>query len=533
MSGRRVSGAPGQIISPWFSLGPPFLAAHFLPRLRHSAQLLLDLPFLPLAAGDGSLPAVMGGLCGPAGARVFQPQSRAHLSLAVEHWCEDRESALKRYGPISCWDVSLVTDMSGLFEDQDAFDEDISAWDVSRVTNMQMMFCGAASFNQPLGRWDVGRVRNFSWMFAGARSFDQAIGGWDTGAARQLDGMFSDALSFNQDLSSWDVSSVDLLDVDAVFDNAASFAQDLSPWHAIHRLRDSAASDRLSPPTVLRAVQSHGCAIRFAPTALRADPALAVAAVRQNARAVRYLSDANAARAAVEADWTAIGHAVGPIRWDRGVVLAAARQSGESLDLLLGGPAIGEEGGRRAIIGDAEIFAAAVANHGAALRHADRRVRLDRRIVLLAVRNDWTALRHALAGDVEIIRAAEKSCGGVLRISSLEELPGKYGEQVRNWVRKIVQRPQGGDPCRPRDAMQAHAMFSCKYPGKREEHLDCFVRGDAIDPRFPDLGWRLRDALKGGDPREEAAKRDRAEAAAAGGAAKRRRCARGGGGAAE
>ena len=35
---------------------------------------------------------------------------------------------------------------------------DISNWDTSRVTNMQGLFQGAESFNQPLNKWNVSNV---------------------------------------------------------------------------------------------------------------------------------------------------------------------------------------------------------------------------------------------------------------------------------------------------------------------------------------------------------------------------------------
>ena len=42
--------------------------------------------------------------------------------------------------PIGNWDVSNVTNMSGMFEGAKSFNQDISNWDVSNVTNMISMF---------------------------------------------------------------------------------------------------------------------------------------------------------------------------------------------------------------------------------------------------------------------------------------------------------------------------------------------------------------------------------------------------------
>ena len=47
------------------------------------------------------------------------------------------------------------------------FNQDISKWDVSKVTNMSGMFLRATRFNQDIGSWDVSQVLicsfNVSW----------------------------------------------------------------------------------------------------------------------------------------------------------------------------------------------------------------------------------------------------------------------------------------------------------------------------------------------------------------------------------
>merc|ERR1719379_2814361 len=49
------------------------------------------------------------------------------------------------------WDVSLVTDMEGLFTDMAQFNVDISSWNTAKVTNMKGMFAGASAFNKDIG----------------------------------------------------------------------------------------------------------------------------------------------------------------------------------------------------------------------------------------------------------------------------------------------------------------------------------------------------------------------------------------------
>ena len=63
-------------------------------------------------------------------------------------------------------DTSHISDMSSLFQSTKRTDfSGIENWDVSNVTNMSGMFEGVKSFNQPLNAWDVSRVKNMSYMF--------------------------------------------------------------------------------------------------------------------------------------------------------------------------------------------------------------------------------------------------------------------------------------------------------------------------------------------------------------------------------
>ena len=68
-----------------------------------------------------------------------------------------KQRVVTKYGDISNWDVSNVTNMygmfgnvAGMFEDARYFNQPLNKWNVSNVTNMRGMFIRAESFNQPL-----------------------------------------------------------------------------------------------------------------------------------------------------------------------------------------------------------------------------------------------------------------------------------------------------------------------------------------------------------------------------------------------
>ena len=75
----------------------------------------------------------------------------ADIRDAVNLWCKDSTAAEIKYGNISDWDTSRVTNMDKLFYRKDKFNDDISTWDVSSCTSMEWMFFDAANFDQ--GEW--------------------------------------------------------------------------------------------------------------------------------------------------------------------------------------------------------------------------------------------------------------------------------------------------------------------------------------------------------------------------------------------
>ena len=51
---------------------------------------------------------------------------------------------------------------------------------------MNNSFRSARNFNQPLGNWDVSKVTNFTGMFEHALSFDLGISDWKASSASRM-----------------------------------------------------------------------------------------------------------------------------------------------------------------------------------------------------------------------------------------------------------------------------------------------------------------------------------------------------------
>ena len=146
-----------------------------------------------------------------------------NIKNAVALWCEDCDTATARYGHISEWDTCAVTNMRGLFEEQNEFNADIITWNVESVRDMSSMFYNASSFDQPLSAWNVKGVRDMSSMFQGASAFNQSLGSWKVDGVRDMRFMFAEASSFNQPLGSWNVKGV--RDMMSMFEAASTFNQ--------------------------------------------------------------------------------------------------------------------------------------------------------------------------------------------------------------------------------------------------------------------------------------------------------------------
>ena len=156
--------------------------------------------------------------------------------IAIKQWGNGRWTSMEKsfYGCSNLVgdtndrpDLSTVTDMNNMFNNADAFNQNIGDWDVSKVTNMSNMFAHTAIFNQPIGGWDVSSVTDLSGMFQHS-SFNQPIGGWNTGEVTDMNNMFNYNHIFNQPIGDWVTRNV--TNMSAMFRRAFGFNQPIGGW---------------------------------------------------------------------------------------------------------------------------------------------------------------------------------------------------------------------------------------------------------------------------------------------------------------
>lgn len=139
--------------------------------------------------------------------------NKSELQSAVNLWINSNDVAFCKYGHISNWNTSEITNMSGLFQNAGEFNDDISNWNTSNVTSMASMFQNASNFNQDISNWNVGKVTTFLNMFNNASSFDQNIFIWNVGENGQSNilfgTMFDGATQMDNNYSAAPTPSID------------------------------------------------------------------------------------------------------------------------------------------------------------------------------------------------------------------------------------------------------------------------------------------------------------------------------------
>ena len=147
-----------------------------------TSDALDDVPYAEVVGVEplGDAPSDNVDSLGKERTKAFMFTNDSLRQVLKEYFGGKRREVEKIYGLIGTWDVSQVTDMSGLFKNP-LFNEPIGTWNTSNVKTMSYMFCGAECFNQNLNKWNISRVRDMSYMFSHASNFNHFdnISEWD------------------------------------------------------------------------------------------------------------------------------------------------------------------------------------------------------------------------------------------------------------------------------------------------------------------------------------------------------------------
>ncbi len=162
-------------------------------------------------------------------ARAFNQNISSWNTAAVTNMLQMFSGAWAFNQNIGSWNTSAVTNMSNMFFDATVFNQDISSWNTSAVTNMSSMFQQTLAFNQNIGAWNTATVTNMNGMFWGAKSFNQNISAWNTAAVTNMSGMFFGANVFNQNISAWNTAAV--TNMSLMFSGSGAFNQNLGTWN--------------------------------------------------------------------------------------------------------------------------------------------------------------------------------------------------------------------------------------------------------------------------------------------------------------
>jgi len=156
------------------------------------------------------------------------PISTGNIEAALKMWANNKDEAVRRFGPIEKWTLVGFQDLDDVFWDKSDFNADLTEWDVTAVTSAQWTFNLATNFNGDISQWNVGNLENADNMFLDATSFNRDVADWDVSSVTSMIAMFAGTTVFNQRLNAWDVSNV--TDMDSIFWAARAFSMALSKW---------------------------------------------------------------------------------------------------------------------------------------------------------------------------------------------------------------------------------------------------------------------------------------------------------------
>jgi hypothetical protein len=113
--------------------------------------------------------------------------TNSDLRNAVTDWVSengaDRLNVRCKYGHITYWDVSQLTDFTEVFKAKATFNEPLM-WNTASAITMHKMFKDAEAFNQPL-LWNTSELVSLHTTFQNAIAFNSSLP-WNTAKLETL-----------------------------------------------------------------------------------------------------------------------------------------------------------------------------------------------------------------------------------------------------------------------------------------------------------------------------------------------------------
>ena len=96
------------------------------------------------------------------------------------------------------------------FSGTQAYNSPLTGWDFTNIFDLSGLFRDAVAFNHTgPSAWNVETLQTYDFMFANTAEFNQPLGEWKTFGALSMENMFENAAVFNQDISSWCVLNIE------------------------------------------------------------------------------------------------------------------------------------------------------------------------------------------------------------------------------------------------------------------------------------------------------------------------------------
>ncbi len=99
--------------------------------------------------------------------------------------------------------IGMVEDMAQMFTNVTALATKFDDWQVGNVKDMSSMFQNANVAQTNFVKWDVGNCENFAFMFAYGTSPIKGLSKWNVRKGVDFTSMFAWKTNFNEDLKSW------------------------------------------------------------------------------------------------------------------------------------------------------------------------------------------------------------------------------------------------------------------------------------------------------------------------------------------